>query len=194
MGQTSILKLQISNILPDRAIEFLDALSVRYIEYSTAAREAVNRKTDEFLDLQLLKIEANVDSLQDIIDAQREEAKVLDLTRNETGLLSRVGASSNLSVKNCSSNSAASHHWNPTSALASENTSIPPSAFLTQDPVAAEQVGQLYDLQLQRTQMLLDVTPSSFQVKRLDSLLSTTRLSLFDYIGGARGALEVRSH
>ena len=71
-----------------------------------------------------------------------------------------------------------------------ENTSIPPSAFLTQDAVAAEQVGQLYDLQLQRTQMLLDVTPSSFQVKRLDSLLSTTRLSLFDYIGGARGALE----
>ena len=35
--------------------------------------------------------------------------------------------------------------------------------------------------------MLLDVTPSSFQVKRLDSLLSTTRLSLFDYIGGGAG-------
>ena len=71
-----------------------------------------------------------------------------------------------------------------------ENTNIPPSAFLTADAVAAEQVGQLYDLQLQRTQMLLDVTPSSFQVKRIDSLLSTTRLSLFNYIGGAREAIE----
>ena len=71
-----------------------------------------------------------------------------------------------------------------------ENTSIPPSTFLSSDAVAAEQVGQLYDLQLQRTQMLLDVTPSSFQIKRLDSLISTTRLSLFDYIGSARLALD----
>ena len=57
-----------------------------------------------------------------------------------------------------------------------ENTSIPPSAFLTADAVAADKVGQLYDLQLQRTQMLLDVTPSSFQIKRLDSLISTNAL------------------
>ena len=71
-----------------------------------------------------------------------------------------------------------------------ENTSIPPSAFLSSDPVAADKVGELYDLQLQRTQMLLDVTPSSFQIKRLDSLISTTRFSLFDYIGSARRALE----
>ncbi len=189
VGQTSILKLQISNILPDRAIEFLDALSVRYIEYSTAAREAVNRKTDEFLEQQLLKIEANVDSLQDIIDQQREEAKVLDLTRNETvyfqELVQVETQREELRLKLRSLTSLESYL-----SRGVENTSIPPSAFLTQDAVAAEQVGQLYDLQLQRTQMLLDVTPSSFQVKRLDSLLSTTRLSLFDYIGGARGALE----
>ena len=38
--------------------------------------------------------------------------------------------------------------------------------------------------------MLLDVTPSSFQVKRLDSLISTTRFSLFDYIASTRVALE----
>ena len=72
-----------------------------------------------------------------------------------------------------------------------ENTSIPPSAFLTSDAVAADKVGQLYDLQLQRTQMLLDVTPSSFQVKRLDSLISTTRFSLFEYITSARKGLEL---
>ena len=64
VGQTSILKLQINDIRPERAIEFLDALSTRYIEYSTAAREEVNRKTDEFIETQLIQIEANVDSLQ----------------------------------------------------------------------------------------------------------------------------------
>ena len=140
VGQTSILKLQISNILPDRAIEFLDALSVRYIEYSTAAREAVNRKTDEFLEQQLLKIEANVDSLQDIIDQQREEAKVLDLTRNETvyfqELVQVETQREELRLKLRSLTSLESYL-----SRGVENTSIPPSAFLTQDPVAAEQVG-----------------------------------------------------
>ena len=128
-------------------------------------------------------------SLHSIIDQQREEAKVLDLTRNETvyfqELVQVETQREELRLKLRSLTSLESYL-----SRGVENTSIPPSAFLTQDPVAAEQVGQLYDLQLQRTQMLLDVTPSSFQVKRLDSLLSTTRLSLFDYIGGARGALE----
>ena len=56
VGQTSILKLQINDIRPERAIEFLDALSNRYIEYSTAARKEVNRKTDEFIGTQLIQI------------------------------------------------------------------------------------------------------------------------------------------
>ena len=59
--------------------------------------------------------------------------------------------------------------------------------------MAADQVGQLYGLQMQRTQMLLDVTPSNFQVRRLDSLISITRLSLFDYIGEAKTSLESES-
>ena len=189
VGQTSILKLQINDIRPERAIEFLDALSTRYIEYSTAAREEVNRKTDEFIETQLIKIEANVDSLQRIIDEQREKAGNLSLTRNEQAYFQELvqletqQEELRLSLRSLG---ALEEYL----GRGVENTSIPPSAFLTVDAVAADKVGQLYDLQLQRTQMLLDVTPSSFQIKRLDSLISTTRLSLFDYIGSARQALE----
>lgn len=189
VGQTSILKLQINDIRPERAIEFLDALSKRYIEYSTAAREEVNAKTDEFIETQLLKIEANVDSLQRIIDEQREKAGNLSLTRNEQAYfqeLVQLEAQQEELRLNVRSLKALEDYL----GRGVENTSIPPSAFLTSDAVAADKVGQLYDLQLQRTQMLLDVTPSSFQITRLDSLISTTRYSLFDYIGSARIALE----
>ena len=190
VGQTSILKLQINDIRPERAIEFLDALSKRYIEYSTAAREEVNAKTDEFIETQLFQIEANIDSLQDIIDQQRERAEVLDLTRNEQVYFQEL-------VQLESQREELRLNLRSLEALEDylgrgvENTSIPPSAFLTSDAVAADKVGQLYDLQLQRTQMLLDVTPSSFQVKRLDSLISTTRFSLFEYITSARKGLEL---
>ena len=189
VGQTSILKLQINDIRPERAIEFLDALSQRYIEYSTAAREEVNRKTDEFIETQLFQIEANIDSLQNIIDEQREKAGNLDLTRNEQAYFQELVQLETQQEElrlNLRSLSALEDYL----SRGVENTSIPPSAFLTSDAVAADKVGQLYDLQLQRTQMLLDVTPSSFQIKRLDSLISTTRFSLFDYIGSARRALE----
>ena len=190
VGQTSILKLQINDIRPERAIQFLDALSKRYIEYSTAAREEVNAKTDEFIETQLFQIEANIDSLQDIIDQQRERAEVLDLTRNEQVYFQEL-------VQLESQREELRLNLRSLEALEDylgrgvENTSIPPSAFLTSDAVAADKVGQLYDLQLQRTQMLLDVTPSSFQVKRLDSLISTTRFSLFEYITSARKGLEL---
>jgi len=189
VGQTSILKLQINDIRPERAIEFLDALSKRYIEYSTAAREEVNRKTDEFIEAQLIKIEANVDSLQRIIDQQREKAGTLSLTRNEQAYfqeLVQLETQQETLRLNLRSLKALEDYL----GRGVENTSIPPSTFLTSDAVAADKVGQLYDLQLQRTQMLLDVTPSSFQITRLDSLISTTRYSLFDYIGSARIALE----
>ena len=189
VGQTSILKMQINNIRQERATEFLDALSARYIQYSTAARKEINAKTDEFIELQLLKIEANVDSLQNIIDQQRQEAEVLDLSRNEQAYFQELiqletqQEELRLSLRSLSA-------LEGYLARGVENTSIPPSTFLTSDAVASGQVGQLYDLQLQRTQMLLDVTPSSFQVKRLDSLISTTRFSLFDYIASTRVALE----
>ena len=189
VGQTSILKLQINDIRPERAIEFLDALSKRYIEYSTAAREEVNAKTDKFIETQLLQIETNIDSLQEIIDQQRERAEVMDLTRNEQlyfqELVQLESQQEELRLNLRSLGTLEDYLGRGV-----ENTSIPPSAFLTSDAVAADKVGQLYDLQLQRTQMLLDVTPSSFQVKRLDSLISTTRFSLFEYITSAREGLE----
>ena len=188
VGQTSILKMQVDDILPDRAIEFLDALSVRYLEYSTSARERINQKTDKFIEAQLLQIEANIDSLQGIIDEQRQNAEVFDLTRGEqayfTELIQLETQQEELRLNTRSLGALESYL-----GRGIENTSIPPSTFLTSDAAAAAQVGQLYDLQLQRTQMLLDVTPSSFQIKRLDSLISTTRLSLFDYIGSAQFAL-----
>ena len=189
VGQTSILKLQINDIRPERAIEFLDALSKRYIEYSTATREAINSKTDEFIEAQLLQIEANIDSLQDIIDQQREKAEVIDLTRSEQTyfqeLVQLESKQEELRVNLRSLGTLEDYL-----SRGVENTRIPPSTFLSADAVAADKVSQLYDLQLQRTQMLLDVTPTSFQIIRLDSLISTTRYSLFDYIGSARIALE----
>jgi len=192
VGQTSILKLQINDIRPERAIEFLDALSKRYIEYSTAAREEVNRKTDNFIETQLIQIEANIDSLQGIIDLQREKAEVLDLTRNEQAYFQEL-VQLETQQEELKLNLRSLRALEDYLGRGVENTSIPPSAFLTSDAVAADKVGQLYDLQLQRTQMLLDVTPSSFQIKRLDSLISTTRFSLFDYIGSARTALEEKN-
>ena len=189
VGTTSILKLQIDDIRSERAIEFLDALSNRYIDYSTADRKETNRKTDEFIETQLIQIEANIDSLQNIIDQQRENTEVMDLTRNEQGYfqeLLQLETQQEQIRLNLGSLIALEGYLNQ----GAENTSIPPSAFLTKDAVAVDKVGQLYDLQLQRTQMLLDVTPTSYQIKRLDSLISTTRFSLFDYINSARRNAE----
>ena len=189
VGQTSILKMQVNDILPDRAIEFLDALSNRYLEYSTSAREEINQKTDGFIAVQLLQIESNIDSLHNIIDQQRQNANVYDLTRGEQAYFAEL-IQLETTREELRLNLRSLEALESYLSRGAENTSIPPSTFLTNDAVAAEQVGQLYDLQLQRTQMLLDVTPSSFQIKRLDSLISTTRLSLFDYIGSTNVALD----
>ena len=189
VGQTSILKLQINDIRPERAIEFLDALSRRYIEYSTATREAINSKTDEFIETQLLQIEANIDSLQDIIDQQREKSEVIDLTRNEQAYFQEL-VQLETNQKELRVNLRSLGTLEDYLSRGVENTSIPPSTFLSADAVAADKVSQLYDLQLQRTQMLLDVTPTSFQIIRLDSLISTTRFSLYNYIESARQTLR----
>ena len=189
VGQTSILKLQINDIRPERAIEFLDALAQRYIEFSTSAREEVNAKTDEFIETQLIQIEANIDSLQGIIDLQREQAEVFDLTRSEQVMITELVEleSQQEELKfNLRSLDALDEYLN----RGVENTSIPPSSFLASDAVASEKVGQLYNLQLERTQMLLDVTPSSFQIKRLDSLIATNRASLYEYIVAAKETLS----
>ena len=184
VGQTSILKLQINDIRPERAIEFLDALSNRYIEYSTAARKEVNRKTDEFIETQLIQIEANIDSLQGIIDEQREKAGNLNLTRNEQAYFQEL-------VQLESQQEELKLNLRSLGALENylrrgvENTSIPPSAFLSSDPVAADKVGELYDSASANPNARRDAEQLPNQAARLAHLHNA---DLFDYIGSARRA------
>ena len=189
VDQTSILSLQISDIRPERGVEFLEALTQRYIEYSTAAREEINAKTDKFIEGQLQKIEADTDSLHRIIDEQREKAEIIDLSRNEQRYFQELVQLETLQEElriQLQSLTALERYLGRNS----ENSSIPPPNFLTSDDAASDKVEQLYSLQLQRTQMLLDVTPNNYQVRRIDSLIFTTQSNLFEYLRETRASLE----
>lgn len=187
--RTSIVVLQLEDIMAARAVEFLDALIGTYIKYTAEARTVVNQKTEAFIDNQLLALEYTMDSLQSIIDQEKADAEVLDLTRDQQQFFTNlVTLESNRQVFNRQMQGLEA--LEKYLASGTENTHIPPSSFLSEDRVASTRISQLYDLRLQRTQMLLDVTPRNIEIRRLDSLISTTRWSLFRYITDSRVALK----
>jgi capsular exopolysaccharide synthesis family protein len=187
--RTSIVVLNLEDIMASRAVEFLDALINTYIDYTAEARTDVNQKTEAFIDKQLFSLETAMDSLQNIIDQEKADAEVLDLTRDQQQFFTDL-------VDLESTRQKYHHQLQGLEALEKylstgiENTHIPPTSFLSEDRVASTRIAQLYDLRLQRTQMLLDVTPKNMEIRRLDSLISTTRWSLFQYITDARVALK----
>ena len=189
VDRTSIVILQLEDIQAHRAVEFLNALISTYIDYTAEARTEVNQKTEDFIDEQLTSLEVTMDSLQNIIDQEKADAEVLDLTRDQQQMfLDLVEFESNRQKLNMQLQGLES--LEKYLAAGVENTHIPPSSFLSEDRVASTRIAQLYDLRLQRTQMLLDVTPRNIEIRRLDSLISTTRWSLFRYITDARVALS----
>ena len=78
--RTSVLSLTCQDVLPSRAKRFLDTLSATFIDYTAEARLATNLQTEEFINDQLIEIEALTDTSERQVDFYHTQNQVLDLT------------------------------------------------------------------------------------------------------------------
>ncbi|MGB1031543.1 MAG: hypothetical protein ACPGWM_02955, partial [Flavobacteriales bacterium] len=80
---TSILTLQSTHELQERAKQFLDTLSAVYIETTLSSQISVNENTEKYIDKQLRELETIMDSLETHLESFKEQKNILDLDREK---------------------------------------------------------------------------------------------------------------
>ncbi|MDA1337046.1 MAG: hypothetical protein O2818_09185, partial [Bacteroidetes bacterium] len=183
---TNILTVSSSSTLAGRAQEFLKILSEEYIDYTKEARLESSLKTEKFINIQLEELVTIMDSLELQVDNFKERNDILDLTREQTeffnALVQLESQERELEFRLEALNSLRRYL-----SAGIEDNGLPPTSYLIEeDPMLIEQVSSLFQMRNERTSALLDVTEDSYQIRRLDSAIQHTRITITKYIEETR--------
>ena len=89
---TNILKIELKDILPERAVLMLDTLNVVYAESKLKTRFELNDRTISFIDIQLDQITGSLKSIEDTMQNYKEEKSILDLDWQQNDYMTKIGA------------------------------------------------------------------------------------------------------
>ena len=80
---TSILELRLRDQLQQRSKVFLDTLANVYVDYTVESQRTLNKRTIDYIDLQLSEVSYVLDSIESELENYKESKAILDLSREE---------------------------------------------------------------------------------------------------------------
>ncbi|MEW6470009.1 MAG: polysaccharide biosynthesis tyrosine autokinase [Bacteroidota bacterium] len=185
---TNILQLSVSDVIPERAITFLDTLSQVYIENTLLSRIEINEKTLYYIEKQMDEVTGVLNEIEDTMQAYKEDKAILDLSREgeeyfrklsdydakKTDFKLQIGALDDLEKYIIEDR---------------DPQFLPPSVYITSgDGFLIKSTSELYNLQISRNDALTGVTPESFAIQELDKKIEALKKTLLTYIANARKA------
>ncbi len=84
VDRTSIIALKCQDMMPGRAVRFLDSLAATFIAYTAEAKLETSLQTEKFINSQLVEMQAITDTLERQVDYFRAQNDVLDLTMEQS--------------------------------------------------------------------------------------------------------------
>jgi len=188
VDRTSIIALKCQDMMPGRAVRFLDSLAATFIAYTAEAKLETSLQTEKFINSQLVEMQAITDTLERQVDYFRAQNDVLDLTLEQSQAFERLLTLENqkrlLEMQDNSLLTLEDYLRNP-------GTDLPPVGYLSlEDGIMVDKLGELYGLQARRSAMLLDVQPGSYQIRRIDSAMTLVRTGMVSYLADMMAEME----
>jgi capsular exopolysaccharide synthesis family protein len=187
---TNILEITMQDVIPERAVIFLDTLSKVYIENTMKSRLEMNANTMRYIDRQMGEVTGLLNSIEDTMQGFKEKHAILDLTREgntyfnkmDTYDAEKVNMGLQISILNDLENYI----------IADKDPEfLPPSLYVIKDDgFLSRAVGELYNLQLSRNGSLSTAKEGSPGIVELDKRIDALRKNLLVYIGNLRTAIK----
>jgi capsular exopolysaccharide synthesis family protein len=187
---TNILEVSVQDVLPQRAVVFLDTLSKVYIENTLKSRYDINQNTLVYINKQLEEVTEILNSIEDsmqfykedkaILSIDREEndyfGKLSDFDRQKSGLVLQIGALDALEKYIIEGK---------------DPELLPPSAYInSNDDFLQKGVSTLYSLQLERNAALNTAKEGNAAIKQVDQKIELLKKNLLVYITNSRIAVR----
>ncbi|MGL4598177.1 MAG: GumC family protein [Bacteroidia bacterium] len=187
---TNVLKMTIEDVIPRRAVRFLDTLSQVYIDNSLKSRLEVNKNTLFYIDRQMEEVANFLDNIEDTLQRYREINSVIDLEKQGSEYFNQLSQfetyKRNLLLQLLSLDDLEKYVIEDR-----DPAFLPPSAYqLEDDQFQIKTLSDLYNKQLQLNELLTKATPDNFAVKDLKNQIESTKRDILVYIKNSRVAIR----
>ncbi|MCB0482744.1 MAG: hypothetical protein KDC83_15045, partial [Flavobacteriales bacterium] len=188
---TSVLEMTLSDNLPARAVDILDTLAVVYRDYTLENKFMVNRNTQSFIDRQIGDIQTLINGIESNLETYKDSVKILDLDREETQSFARLNQLetqyAELKMRLMSITELETYILKNNYT---DESFLPPSIYLLVDPFLQQSLDKIYELQIEKKELLQSVKMESHTVQLKDSAIVNLRSDVITYLRTLRQATD----
>jgi capsular exopolysaccharide synthesis family protein len=189
---TNIMQLTVDDVIPGRAVMFLDTLAQVYIENTLKSRLEINYNTLLYIDRQMREVTNILDNIEDTMQDYKEVRAILDLDREGQEYFTKLsrydGQKTELELQLGSLRDLENYIIQD-----KDPEFLPPSVYLISgDGFLGKSVTELYNLQIARNIALVEAKPESFAIQQVNKQIEALKKNLLTYIGNTRKALKER--
>ena len=186
---SGIVQVTVEDIIPKRAITFLDTLGKVYIDITLNSKLDINSRTLTYIEKQLEELTQMMTSIEDRLQNYKQAESILDLSKEEENyfeqLVTNQAELNKLDLMEASFNSIEIYIVED-----KDPELVPPTIFLpANDQSFAKNVSDLYILQMQRNKAKLSGTKLSPGIIALEKELTDKKLNILNYINNSRVAI-----
>lgn len=185
---TQILKVDLKDVIPERAVLILDTLNRVYAESKLKSKYELNERTISYIDKQLNEITYSLKSIEDTMQDYKEKKSIINLDWQQTDFLGKIsaydGQKSQMQLQVSALNDLEKYIVED-----KDPQFLPPSVFVSEKSgFMTEAVQDLYTKQIELNKMYNLAKETNPMVSDLKSNIKKTKQDLLIYINNSRRA------
>lgn len=189
---SGIVQITIEDIIPARAITFLDTLGKVYIDNTLNTKLDINSRTLTYIEKQLSELTNLMAVSEDKLQNYKESEAILDLSKEEAAFFDQL-VISQTELNRIELMQDAFLALEKYIIEGSNSELAPSTVFLpSSDPALIANLNSLYDLQKKYNQNKVLYTLSSPDIQVLEKTLQERKLNILSYINNSKTAIEAQ--
>lgn len=185
---TQILKVDLKDVIPERAVLILDTLNSVYAESKLKSKYELNERTVAYIDRQLNEITYSLKSIEDTMQNYKEKKSIINLEWQQTDFLSKIstydGQKSQMQLQVSALNDLEKYIIED-----KDPQFLPPSVFIIEKGgFMTQAVNDLYTKQIELNKLYNLAKETNPLVADFKASIKKTKQDLLIYISNARKA------
>jgi capsular exopolysaccharide synthesis family protein len=190
---TQILKVDLKDVIPERAVLILDTLNNVYAESKLKTKFELNERTIAYIDRQLNEITFSLKSIEDTMQNYKEKKSIINLDWQQNDFLGKIstydGQKSALQLQISALNDLEKYIVED-----KDPQFLPPSVFIIEKAgFMNTAVNDLYTKQIELNRMYNVAKETNPSVADLKATIKKTKQDLLIYINNSRKALQLQA-
>lgn len=187
---TNILRLELKDIIPERAVLILDTLNTVYAQNRLVSKFELNDRTVEYIDRQLREISFSLKSIEDTMQQYKQKKSIIDLDWQQQDFLSKIsnydGQRSKLQLQLQAMDDLEKYIIED-----KDPQFLPPTVYVVEEKgFMSQAVSELYSKQIELNKLSGMAKETNPMVKDLSNSITRTKQNLLTYISNARKATK----